>query len=377
MESAVSTLDSKALIIDNGTGTIKTGFAGEDAPRSIFPTVVGKPKQQGLMVGLDQKDIYIGHEVKEKKSVLKLEYPIERGLIENWEDIEKIWNYTIFQDMRTTPEEQAILLTDSPLNPKEKRMKMAEIMFESLHAPFLYIGIQAVLALYASGRTTGLVIDSGEGITHTVPIYEGYAIPHAIQKIKIAGKDLTLYLQELLKKNEKFNGLTELETVQFLKEKLCSAADDYDTEVKEINEKKSEKEIKLPDGNTVSLGAERLHVPEVMFQPTIAGLDQEGIHKYADVSIKKCDQDIRKELYKNIILAGGSTMFAKMGSRVEKEIKALAPSGTPVAHQAPPERKNSAWIGGSIVASLSSFMPMFVTKAEYKEGKDIIHSKCF
>ncbi len=379
MESTATAGKSEALIIDNGTGTIKAGLAGEDAPRSIFPTVVGKPKMPGLMVGLDQKDVYIGNEVKEKRSILKPEYPIERGLIQNWDDMEKIWNYTIFQEMRTTPEEQEVLLTEPPLNPKESREKMTSIMFDKFNVPFLYVGIQSVMALYASGRTTGLVIDSGEGITHTVPIYEGYAIPHAIQRIKLAGHDLTLYLQELLKKNEKYSAITDIETIQKIKEKLCAVAQDYDTEVKEVSEKKNMgKSEMLIDGNVVSLGVERLQVPEVMFQPMLAGHDHEGIHKYADDSIKKCDQDIRKELYKNIVLAGGSTMFSKMGERVQKEIKALAPTMTDVNYFAPPERKNSVWIGGSIVASLKSFMPMFISKAEYKEsGVDIVHSKCF
>ena len=382
MESTTATGKSQALIIDNGTGTIKAGFAGEDAPRSIFPTVVGKPITPGMMVGLDQKDAYIGHEVKEKKSILKPEYPIKHGVIEDWDNMKKIWSHTIFQEMRTTAEEQEILLTEPPLNPKENREKMTTIMFEEYNVPYLYIGNQAVLALYASGRTTGLVIDSGEGITHTVPIYEGYAIPHAIQTVKIAGHDLTLYLQSLLKKNDKLSGITDIETIQKIKEKLCTVAQDYDTEVKEISEKKNggKGQEMLIDGNIVSLGVERLQVPEVMFQPGLAGPDHEheGIHKFADDSIKKCDQDIRKELYKNIILAGGSTMFGKMGERVQKEIKALAPTMTEVAHFAPPERKNSVWIGGSIVASLKSFMPMFISKAEYKEfSVDIVHSKCF
>lgn len=379
MESTTGAGKSEALIIDNGTGTIKAGLAGEDAPRSIFPSIVGKPKMPGLMVGLDQKDVYIGHEVKEKRSILKLEYPIERGQIQEWDDMEKIWTYAILQEMRTTPEEQEILLTEPPLNPKESREKMTSIMFEKFNVPYLYVGIQAVLALYASGRTTGLVIDSGEGITHTVPIYEGYAIPHAIQTVKIAGHDLTVYLQDLLKRNDKLSSITDIETIQKMKEKFCVVAQDYDTEVKEVSEKKNVgKSETLIDGNVVSLGVERLQVPEVMFQPALAGHEHEGIHKYADDSIKKCDQDIRKELYKNIILAGGSTMFGKMGERVQKEIKALAPTMTDVSHFAPPERKNSVWIGGSILASLRSFMPMFISKGEYKEfGADIVHSKCF
>ena len=371
---------SEAVIIDNGSGLMKVGMAGEDVPRSIFPTIIGKPKMPGLMVGVDQKDVYIGNEVKEKKSILKADNPIVKGIIQDWDDMKKIWQYAIVHEMRTVPEEQELLLTEPPLNPKKNREEMTKIMFEEFNVPSLYVGIQAVMSLYASGRTTGLVIDSGEGITHAVPIYEGYAIPHAIQRISIGGKKLTAHLRKLLEDDERFHGITDLETYQKIKEKLCVVAQDYDTEVKELTENKNAPKTEiLIDGNTISLGPERLKVPELLFQPGPSkGKTKEGIHKYADDAIKKCDQDIRKELYKNIILAGGSTMFPRMGERIQKEIKALAPTMTVVEYFAPPERKNSAWIGGSIISSLSSFSPMFITKSEYKEeGAEIVHSKCF
>jgi len=370
----------RAVIIDNGSGLMKVGKAGEDVPRSIFPTLIGKPKTPGLMVGVDQKDVYIGNEVREKKNILKVDVPIVKGIIKDWEDMRKIWQYSIREGAQTSPEEQEILLTEPPLNPKKNREDLTQIMFEEFNVPSLYLGIQAVMSLYASGRTTGLVIDSGEGVTHAVPIYEGYAIPHAIQRISIGGKKLTAYLKTLLEDDEKFTGITDLEVYQKIKEKLCIVAQDYDTEVKELSENKNAPKTEiLIDGNTISLGAERLKVPELLFQPGPSKKKaKEGIHKYADDAVKKCDQDIRKELYKNIVLAGGSTMFPRMGERIQKEIKALAPTMTVVEYFAPPERKNSAWIGGSIIASLTSFMPMFITKAEYKEeGAEIVHAKCF
>eukprot|EP00826_Nyctotherus_ovalis_P061132 TRINITY_DN8668_c0_g2_i2.p1 TRINITY_DN8668_c0_g2~~TRINITY_DN8668_c0_g2_i2.p1 ORF type:complete len:381 (-),score=144.04 TRINITY_DN8668_c0_g2_i2:80-1222(-) len=380
MESIGSGSKPRAVVIDNGSGLTKVGKAGEDVPRSIFPTIIGKPKTPGLMVGVDQKDVYIGNEVKEKKSILKVDVPIVKGVIREWEDMKKIWQYAIREGAQTSPEEQEILLTECPLNPKKNREELTKIMFEEFNVPSLYLGIQAVMSLYASGRTTGLVIDSGEGITHAVPIFEGYAIPHAIQRINIGGKKLTEYLRELLKDDERFTGITDLETYQRIKEKLCVVAQDYDTEVKELSENKNAPRTEmLIDGNTISLGAERLKVPELLFQPGPSKKKaKEGIHKYADDAIKKCDQDIRKELYKNIVLAGGSTMFPRMGERIQKEIKALAPTMTTVEYFAPPERKNSAWIGGSIISSLASFTPMFITKTEYKEeGPEIVHSKCF
>jgi len=377
---ATPSIDTTALVIDNGTGTIKAGIAGDDAPRSAFRTIVGKPKMPGIMVGLDQKDVYIGDEAKEKKGVLKIECPIERGIIKDWNDMEKVWNHTIYQEMKTTPEEQAILLTEPPLNPKENREKTTEIMFDSFHVPCLYIGVQAVLALYASGKTTGLIVDSGEGITHTVPTYEGFAVPHAIHKAPLAGADLNDYFQILLKNlGYSFTTPDDMENVAWLKERVCQAALDYDATVKESTESKAlERKEVLPDGNTVVVvGIERCQVPEVLFNPSLAKHPYDGIQKYADESIKKCDQDIRKDLYKNIVLAGGSTLFPGMAERLKKEIKKLSPSAD-VSTFAPPERKYSVWIGGSIVASLSTFSAMYITRTEYNEiGPEIVHRKCF
>lgn len=377
---SIPSIDTTALVIDNGTGTIKAGIAGDDAPRAAFRTIVGKPKMPGIMVGLDQKDVYIGDEAKEKRGVLKLDCPIERGIVTDWNDMEKVWNHTIYQEMKTTPEEQAILLTEPPLNPKENREKTTEIMFECFHVPCLYVGVQAVLALYASGRTTGLVIDSGEGVSHTVPTYEGFAIPHAIHRIELSGSDLNLYFQELLKKiGYSFTTPDDMDSVAWLKERVCQAPLDYEAGMKEAAESKAlERKEVLPDGNTVVIvNMERLQVPEVYFQPGLANKEFDGLQKYADESIKKCDQDIRKELYRNLILAGGSTLFPGMGERMKKEVKKLSPS-VEVNITQPPERKYSVWIGGSIIASLSTFSSMYITRTEYNEtGVEIVHRKCF
>lgn len=150
------------------------------------------------MAGAIQDNMFIGKRAQELRGLLKIKYPIEHGVVNDWDDMERIWNWVYTEGLKALSEEHPVLLTEAPLNPRQNRDVAAQIFFETFNVPAFFTSVQAVLSLwveidptdprYSTGRTTGIVLDSGDGVTHAVPVFEGFSMPHAIQRIDLAGR---------------------------------------------------------------------------------------------------------------------------------------------------------------------------------------------
>ncbi|GBG24515.1 Actin-like protein [Hondaea fermentalgiana] len=375
---------NQPVVIDNGTGTVKAGFAGGDAPKIVFPSFVGKPKHLRVMLQTKlEGDSFVGKTAEEHRGVLSLEYPMEHGVVRDWDAMEKIWSHVYSsENLDISSEEHPVLLTEAPLNPRTNRERAAEVFFETFGAPALFVSPQATLSLYASGRTTGVVLDSGDGVTHAVPVYEGFTMPHAITRMDVAGRDVTNHLMTLLRKaGYVFHTSAEREVVKAIKEQACYVAFNPTKEERLEQEKHSSKyTFKLPDGTTVDVGPERFRAPEILFNPSLVGLEYAGAHHCIVDAIFKSDLDLRKTLLSQIVLAGGSTMFSGFGDRMLNEVRKATPkaaaSGVKIRIAAPPNRDQLTWTGGSILASLATFKSMWVSKQDYEEhGASILHRR--
>ncbi len=328
---------SAPIIIDIGSGHVNAGLTTDDSPRVSLPSTV-----DGKIVA-------------------------KHGVVKDWGRYRTLLR-NVFDALGVDPKGQRVLLTEAPLNPKANREQMTQILFDDFGVDAMYIAIRAVLALYSQQLTTGIVFDTDEGVSHTVPIYEGYALPHAIIRLDLAERNLDVYMQKRLADR----GISvDLETAADLVDTLGYVAIDYE-------------EAMLSGGQGpathrgVTVGIERFAVPETLFQPAFVGMESAGIHETTYNSIMKCDVDIRKDLYANTVIAGRGSMFPGIAERMKKEISALAPPTMKIRIIATPDRDVIVWKGGDTLASLDAFQQMWITRAEYTEsGPSIVHRKCF
>eukprot|EP01134_Creolimax_fragrantissima_P000334 CFRG0334T1 len=374
----------RLVVCDNGTGFVKCGFAGANFPTAIFPSMVGRPilRSSEKVGNVEIKDLMVGEEASLARQFLEISYPMENGMVRNWEDMGHVWDYTFNEKLNIDPSESKILLTEPPMNPKKNRAKMVEVMFEKYGFHSCYIAIQAVLTLYAQGLRTGVVVDSGDGVTHVVPVYEGFVMPHLTRRLDIAGRDITRYLIKLmLMRGYAFNQTADFETVRQIKEKHCYVAYNVDQEKRLADETTVLSETyELPDGRVVRIGEERFSAPEALFQPHLINVESPGMAEILYSTIQAADIDTRAEFYKHIVLSGGSTMYPGLPSRLEREIKQLYLEGVlkgdtsrlknfKVRIEDPPRRKHMVFLGGAVLADIMKDTPEFwMSKADYEEN---------
>ena len=308
------------------------GFVGQDAPQTVFENVISTyylPKDSN---GGKNIAFWVGNDEPGNLSarVPRFDYrPMDdRGVVCNWDELERIWKHTFFNELRVDPKDHPVLLTEPPLNPKANRERMARILLETLGVPAIYVGTTNLLALFASGRTTGCVVDSGYSATHIVPIYEGHVLAHAMVSMNLGGRHLTDWFQMLISMRERVPPTSllskkhEREVLCDMKENLCFVSMHFEQDVTTSNESSVlEKPYELPDGNFLTLGNERFLCPEALFQPNLMGLEEDSIAASIVKAIETCGDDVNllKTMYTNIVLSGGNTNFPGLRERLSKE----------------------------------------------------------
>jgi len=380
------------IVCDNGTGFVKCGFAGANFPQAIFPSMVGRPimRYEEKIDNVEIKDIMVGDEASKLRTMLQVTYPLDNGMVRNWEDAGHVWDYTFFQKLKINPKECKIMLTEPPMNPRQNREKMVQVMFEKYGFKGVYIAIQAVLTLYAQGLLTGVVVDSGDGVTHIVPVYEGFSLPHLIKRLNVAGREVTRYMIKLmLLRGYAFNRTADFETVRQIKEKVCYVG--YDLELEKrlaLETTVLVEKYTLPDGRIIKVGRERFEAPECLFNPSLVDVEGPGMGEMLFDTIQKADIDTRQAFYNHVVLSGGSTMYPGLPSRLEKEIRALyfkrvlrgdrqQMSKFKCRIEDPPRRKHMVFLGGAVLAEIMKDKDAFwMNKSEYDEQGVRILAKC-
>jgi len=373
------------IVCDNGTGFVKCGYAGANFPALNFRSLIGRPTMRAddklSKKGIVLKDIMVGDEAAEAREFLEISYPLENGIVRNWAEMKILWDYTFNDCLKINPNEHRILLTEPPGNPDENRLKMYQNMFEVYGFAGAMVAIQAVLVLYAQGLLTGVVLDSGDGVSHVIPVFEGYGMPNNIQRLNVAGRHVTKHLVSLLQlRGYNLNRSADFDTARQIKENLCFVG--YDLEIERrlaLETTTLVRPFQLPDGRVIKVGRERFEAAEVLFDPSKAGVEGKGLAELLWTGINKADMDLRPQFYKHIVLSGGTTMFAGLPSRLERDMKELwvqrvakgdrsRLSKFKLKIEDPPRRKNMVFLGGSVLADIMKEQSDFwLTKEDWKE----------
>lgn len=376
----------RPVVCDTGTGVIKAGFAGDQEPALVFPNLVGRPMLRfdaALGGGQKVRDLMIGDEANFARAMLQLSRPVQNGIVQDWDDMEVVWDYT-FAQLGVEPEEHKIVQTEAAMNPPRNRERIVEVMFEKYGFAAVNVSVQAILALSSQGLTSGFVVDSGDGVTHLVPVTEGYVEPALVERANLAGRHVTEHLMKLLVgQGHPLNSRADLETVRELKQKLCYVAYDLEAERKLARETTLvDRQYTLPDSRTMRIGAERFLAPEVLFSPGHLGHEGAGLADLVFDCIRKSDVHVQKDYFGHIVLSGGTTMFPGLSSRLEKDLRRLylervlqgdrsRASKFRCCVEDPPRRQHMVFLGASILAEAHEQQPdspWWISRQEYNES---------
>eukprot|EP00455_Lapot_gusevi_P053977 TRINITY_DN8537_c0_g3_i1.p1 TRINITY_DN8537_c0_g3~~TRINITY_DN8537_c0_g3_i1.p1 ORF type:complete len:374 (+),score=61.23 TRINITY_DN8537_c0_g3_i1:58-1179(+) len=364
--------DQPVIVIDAGSRMCRAGFAGDEAPRSVFPSCVGRHWSGAES---NQRETFVGDIAISKRGILKLTHPIERGVVTNWEDMEHICSHMFENELCVSSGDHCILLTESPLQTSIHRERCLQLFFESFHSPGVYLAPQPSLVLRALDRTTGVVFDSGHTVSHAVAVEDGLLVAASVLHSDLGGADVTDYLMKRLSESGyALSGNGEREFFRDMKEKFGYVAVDWQHEMDTVSEKLYE----LPDGHAIAVTTHRFECFEPMFQPQLRALRCTPIHQLIHDSIMRCDATLQPSLFSNIVLAGGNTRFPHLAARLTHELNRMAPTGMEVhVTDTSPDSEYLAWIGGSMLACMSTFQQMCISKQEYEEvGPSVVHQKC-
>ena len=361
------------VIIDIDSGIIKSGFGGEDSPRNIFNSIVGIPKMPGVMVSMGQQERFVGEEAISKLEIMNFNAPIQRGQISDWDKFETLLHYLLYEKMKVVPEEISIMITESPKSPKENKQKLSELLFETFNVQNIHLANSSMLGLFAYGKTSGLIVDSGFNITSSVPLYEGFPLHHASIKLNYGGEDISKYLLSMIEKelDPSYKYLKGRLLADNIKEKLGYIPLGGDLEEEEYK-------YTLPEGTEIKLGKEISKCTEFLFNPG-ENTEMKSIDDIVISSLSKCDPNIKDDIKESICLIGGNTYLRNFEEKLKNNLSDKKEMGN-FNITANPERQFSSWIGGSLISSLENFQYMWVKKEEFDEnGKNLIaiDSKCF
>ena len=365
------------IIIDLGSSEIRSGFYGKSSPTIRFQNIIGKPFLK-IESSLLNKDYYISSECDKYYNNLTINYPIQRGVFKNDEDIPLIFEY-LFKQMELNSQQikEHPLLISEPINNRYSNSeKISEILFEKMNIPALIFAKQPLLSLISTGYSTGIVLESGSDITQSCVSYEGYLIENSSFRFDYGGKDVTDTLKLLINKNNPYISsrlIDNNKVLKEIKEKFC-----YIKTPKEENEEfvSIDSEYILPDGRKITLNDEKILAPEILFNNQLIYAEYLPFHEMIFNSIDKVDINMKNKLYKLIVLSGGNAQFKGIEEKIKYNLSDLIPRGVEIKIRSQINPELNCWNGGNIVASLDSFNKMLVNKKEWDEcRKNIIHVK--